>query len=159
MGSFRNNTSFDILSWDGDKARWYCVNSTGVSLLRGYTSDARIYEEAMWWNMSFSNTTLTGLSNGNHNVTIYANDTLGNMGQSQVINFTILADTCDCPGDSSAHEFDCADECDVSTCIAGDVTFTGVGYINCSGVWDVDSLGDPGDGCTLWINSACDIDE
>lgn len=35
------------------------------------------------------NTTLTGLSNGLHNVTIYANDTFGNMGASQTVTFTI----------------------------------------------------------------------
>jgi hypothetical protein len=35
------------------------------------------------------NTTLTGLSNGAHNVTVYANDTFGNVGSSQTITFTI----------------------------------------------------------------------
>jgi parallel beta-helix repeat protein len=35
------------------------------------------------------NTTLTGLSSGLHNVTIYANDTYGNMGKSETIAFTI----------------------------------------------------------------------
>ena len=35
------------------------------------------------------NTTLTGLANGIHNVTIYAQDTFGNQGSSQTINFTI----------------------------------------------------------------------
>jgi hypothetical protein len=36
-----------------------------------------------------SNITLTGLSNGLHNATIYANDTFGNVGASQTIGFTI----------------------------------------------------------------------
>jgi parallel beta-helix repeat protein len=35
------------------------------------------------------NTTLTGLSSGMHNLTVYANDTFGNMGASQTVNFTI----------------------------------------------------------------------
>ena len=35
------------------------------------------------------NTTLTGLSNGQHNITVYANDTFGNIGASQTINFKI----------------------------------------------------------------------
>jgi len=35
------------------------------------------------------NMTLTGLSNGLHNVTVYANDEAGNVGASQTINFTI----------------------------------------------------------------------
>jgi parallel beta-helix repeat protein len=35
------------------------------------------------------NTTLTGLSSGVHNVTVYANDTYGNMGTSETVTFTI----------------------------------------------------------------------
>jgi hypothetical protein len=35
------------------------------------------------------NTTITELSSGLHTITIYANDTLGNVGASQTINFTI----------------------------------------------------------------------
>ena len=34
------------------------------------------------------NTTITGLSGGLHNITIYANDTFGNMGASQSVNFS-----------------------------------------------------------------------
>lgn len=36
-----------------------------------------------------SNTTLTGLSNGAHTLTLYANDTFGNAGASQTIAFTV----------------------------------------------------------------------
>lgn len=39
------------------------------------------------------NTTLIGLSEGNHNLVIFANDTIGNMGASQPLNFTIAAPT------------------------------------------------------------------
>jgi parallel beta-helix repeat protein len=35
------------------------------------------------------NTTLTGLSSGLHNITVYANDTYGNMGASEIVTFTI----------------------------------------------------------------------
>jgi len=35
------------------------------------------------------NTTITNLQNGSHAITIYANDTLGNMGQSSTVHFTI----------------------------------------------------------------------
>jgi N-acetylneuraminic acid mutarotase len=35
------------------------------------------------------NTTLTGLSNGLHNVTVYANDNFGNMGASPTVTFTV----------------------------------------------------------------------
>ena len=34
-------------------------------------------------------TMLTGLSSGRHNITVYANDTYGNMGASETVNFTI----------------------------------------------------------------------
>jgi hypothetical protein len=41
-------------------------------------------------NITFSgNTNITGISNGFHNVTIYAQDTFGNLGSSQTINFTV----------------------------------------------------------------------
>ncbi len=35
------------------------------------------------------NTTLTGLSNGEHNVTLFANDTFGNIVASQLVRFTV----------------------------------------------------------------------
>jgi hypothetical protein len=35
------------------------------------------------------NTTLTGLPNGLHNIAVYANDTYGNIGSSQTVNFTV----------------------------------------------------------------------
>ena len=71
----------------------------------------------------------------------------------------VITDTCTCPGSSTAHEFDCSDECSVETCTAGDVTFTGTGTVTCTGAWGIDSLGDPGNGCTLYIDSGCVIDE
>ena len=37
------------------------------------------------------NTTLTGLTNGEHSITVYANDTLGNVYASQTINFTVAS--------------------------------------------------------------------
>ncbi len=82
---------------------------------------------------------------------------------SSEINITTIEavpeDTCTCPGDASAHEFDCSDECDVGACTAGDITFTGTGFTRCNGTWAIDSLGDPGSGCILWIDSDCYIDE
>lgn len=35
------------------------------------------------------NATLTGLSSGQHNITVYANDTFGNVGASETINFIV----------------------------------------------------------------------
>jgi hypothetical protein len=41
-------------------------------------------------NISISgNSTLTGLSSGKHNITVYASDTYGNMGASETVTFTI----------------------------------------------------------------------
>jgi hypothetical protein len=40
-------------------------------------------------NVTTGNMTLTGLSNGLHNVTVYATDKAGNVGISQTINFTV----------------------------------------------------------------------
>jgi len=37
------------------------------------------------------NTTLVGLRNGSHKITVYANDTLGSTGKSEIITFTIVA--------------------------------------------------------------------
>lgn len=39
------------------------------------------------------NTTLTGLTNGEHNITVYANDTLGDVYSSQTSNFTVALPT------------------------------------------------------------------
>jgi hypothetical protein len=39
------------------------------------------------------NTTLAGLADGSHNLTIYANDTAGNMGASETINFNVTQKT------------------------------------------------------------------
>ena len=66
-----------------------CWDSSSWTLILNQT-DSAIYEEAMWWNISLpSNTTLTLLSESSHNVTIYCNDTSGNMGQSYYTYFTI----------------------------------------------------------------------
>jgi hypothetical protein len=41
-------------------------------------------------NVTFAgNATLTGLTDGLHNITVYAQDTFGNIGTSQTTNFTI----------------------------------------------------------------------
>ncbi len=38
------------------------------------------------------NTTLTGLSNGEHNITVFATDEAGNTGVSETVNFTVAAE-------------------------------------------------------------------
>ena len=40
------------------------------------------------------NTTITGLSNGQHTIIVYANDTSGNMGASEKVYFTVSVCTC-----------------------------------------------------------------
>ncbi len=81
-----------IISNDsGFKGYVYCWDGTDWNLLReGGTNSYVFYEEAMWWNVSTpTNTTLTSLSEGTHNVTIYCNDTLSNMGQSYYTYFDV----------------------------------------------------------------------
>ena len=60
-----NFTTDEPISWTG-----YCLDGQANVTVAG-------------------NTTLTGLSNGSHNLTIYANDTAGNMGTTGTINFDI----------------------------------------------------------------------
>jgi hypothetical protein len=43
------------------------------------------------------NTNLTGLSVGSHTLTIYANDTVGNMGASETVTFTVVKETASLP--------------------------------------------------------------
>ena len=50
----------------------------------GYSLDAQAYVTVT------GNTTISGLPNSLHNITVYANDTFGNMGSSQTISFTIV---------------------------------------------------------------------
>ena len=47
------------------------------------------------------NTTLTGLPDGLHNITIYANDTAGNMGKSDVVFFTVATQPLPSPSPNS----------------------------------------------------------
>ena len=67
---------------------------SNVSLI--YTT-SRVYDYSAYsldgnQNVSLSgygNSTLTGLSNGSHTITVYANDTFGNRDASQTVNFTV----------------------------------------------------------------------
>ncbi len=69
-------------------------NESSVSLVFA------VYGSAVWTGYSLDgkenmtvtrNFTLTNLSNGLHNLTVYANDTYGNMGASQPVSFTVDA--------------------------------------------------------------------
>ena len=57
-----------------------------------FTSDTAGIVELSGLSVEYSTTTITNLSNGQHSITIYANDTLGNMGSSTV-GFTVQTDT------------------------------------------------------------------
>jgi hypothetical protein len=73
----RNNLTYDV----PDVELMFLVNETVAWM--GYSLDGGD-------NVTVSNNmTLTGLFNGAHCLTIYANDTFGNMGVSETINFTI----------------------------------------------------------------------
>ena len=82
----------------GAHVKWYCKDGAATwELLDSLGQFSYPHEEAMRWNLSefgvsglnANNITLTSLSNGLHNVTIWANDSLGNMGQSDYTYFTI----------------------------------------------------------------------
>ena len=63
-------------------------------------------------NITFSgNTNLTDISNGLHNITVYAQDTFGNIGSSQTTSFTVAK--------SAVFRV-------VGSTFFGDITFNGV---------------------------------
>ncbi len=104
---------------------------------------------------------LTGLSDGLHNVTIYANDSSGNMGQSDYVYWTVSTDTCDCPGLNQNWEIDhsdacvITDDCDLGT---GILTFIGTGTTTCNAIINTPRVGDTGAGGLLYPDSNCLID-
>ena len=63
------------VSWDG-----YSLDGKSNATITGNSSST---------NNLVTNFTLTNMTNGFHSLTIYANDTYGNTGASQTINFTI----------------------------------------------------------------------
>jgi len=55
--------------------------------------------------------------------------------------FSISGDTCTCPGAGTDHTFDLSDACEVETCEADDINFTGTGDpVRCYGQWDINDL-------------------
>ena len=70
---------------------WSCFNSSVWNSLRFNDLAFIVHEEAMWWYIyNVTNITLPALSDGLHNVTIYGNDTYGNMGQSPYTYFSVV---------------------------------------------------------------------
>ncbi len=63
----------------------FTVNEPAASLSYSLDNQANI--------TVFGNTTLTGLMEGTHSITIYANDTVGNIGKSGTVFFTISLPT------------------------------------------------------------------
>ena len=82
-----------LADWGPYATGWYCWNSTDWYELR-YTlhpDTPRLYEEAMWWYVKEAvNITIT-VSDGSHNITIFCNDTSGNMWQSSIVSFTAFS--------------------------------------------------------------------
>ncbi len=121
------------------------------------------FEEAMFWNMS-SNTTLKSLSDGLHNVTIYANDTAGNMGQSLYTYWTVSTapvDSCTAPG-SGDWNIDCSDNCvlDSAQDVVADMHLNGIGTIVLSApltFTESNQIFSVASGCTLDIRSGGEI--
>ena len=105
------------------------------------------------------NITLTSLSDGLHNVTIWANDSSGNMGQSLYTYWTVdvAVDSCTAPG-SGDWAVDCADGCvlDSAQIVPGNMYLNGVGTIVLSSVMSfqgTDSVLAIVSGCALDIRS------
>lgn len=100
----------------------------------------------------------TGENGTSYEFFAYANSTVNSTTvNSSIINITILstpaADTCTCPGDSSAHEFDFSDNCVITSCIAGDITFTGTGSLTWNGSINITGMTPPPNGQTLILGS------
>ena len=67
-----NNQTIPLSFYLSEKTSWvaYNLDNKGNTTLQG-------------------NTTLTGLSSGFHNIVVYANDTLGNMGKTDTVSFEV----------------------------------------------------------------------
>lgn len=87
------DTTPPVVSIVSPENKTYTVNNISLT----YT----LNEQTSWVSYSLDgkenvtitgNSTLTGLSHGSHSLTVYANDTAGNMGASEKIHFTITQD-------------------------------------------------------------------
>lgn len=68
----------------------YTANDVPLSFLVNESASWIIYSLDGQANVTIAgNTTLTGLSDGSHSVIVYANDTAGNIGSSEMIYFSI----------------------------------------------------------------------
>jgi hypothetical protein len=92
--SVYNSPPPTIVSFSPQKTSYEITNVTRGSI----PLDFNIDKTTSWMGYSLDNqdnvtltgnSTLTGLAYGNHTLTIFANDTLGNMGVSSTTNFTI----------------------------------------------------------------------
>lgn len=123
-----------------------------------YTSNN---QELYLFNISIMNITLTNLSEGLHNVTIYCNDTLNNIGQSDYTYFTVQLDTCSCPSINENWEIDMSDFCNITTdCDIGTglLNFTGSGITRFNATINAGNFSEPGNASrTLLIDSNCYI--
>ena len=92
-------TSPQNVAYDGNDVPLTFTIEKPTSLDRPISLDGSVptFAKVLWIRYSLDgqnnltihgNTTLTGLSNGAHNITIYAKDTYGNTGASQTVFFT-----------------------------------------------------------------------
>jgi hypothetical protein len=63
----------------------FTVNESGTQITYSFDGQANV--------TAAGNTILTGLSNGEHNITVYATNVAGNIGASETITFTIAKET------------------------------------------------------------------
>ena len=115
-----------------DYINWTCYNGSWVQLYYDEESAYTLYEEAIWWNISnsayISNTTITTLPTGWHNVSVSCNNTYGYTATDLNEFYISLTDTCTCPGLYHNWNVNNADYCNITTnCNLGNGTFSWFG--------------------------------
>jgi hypothetical protein len=139
----------------------YTVSDTGTLESFWWSNDSMTVNHSLGTAGSPLNITNITWSLGNHNVTVWANDTSGNENHSIVtFNITAPADTCTCAGLNEDWEIDHADACTITdNCDlgTGTLSFTGSGTTQCDAEIKTTNLGEPGSSGILEILDDCVI--
>jgi len=151
------NESFDVTTQTGDSSQSWFFNQISdtadtpalggmLDLTPGNYVDGTIDEVRIY------NRSLTALEIEE----LYNNSVIG-----RNLNFGSAVckgeDTCTCPGDTTNHTIDCSDGCNITSCTAGHISYTGAGETLCNGTWDITGWDAPPDSCKLNIGSECHI--
>ena len=86
----RNDTAPPTMTLLSPENKTYTTTSIPLTFTPNETTSWIGYSLDNQANVTITgNTTLTGLSEGTHSITVYANDTSGNMGASEIVYFTV----------------------------------------------------------------------